>query len=201
MAVSEQCLSPDNRFSHVHARNSSKTLKCPKCNFIVSLSIRWMLSLICLGNWHYKYQETLEIHMKEKHPLVSSVAGHATDANEGEKTCSYCLSNSVHPRLARGEQYPCGFKPYRCDLCLYSTTTKGNLAIHMQSDKHMNNCRDFSSNSVIPTFACSTSVSSPDISLDQTSPSQGLSSFHISSVRTLQEVSRSSHVFARRSAG
>ncbi|VDD96491.1 unnamed protein product [Enterobius vermicularis] len=30
-------------------RNSSKTLKCPKCN------------------WHYKYQETLEIHMKEKH--------------------------------------------------------------------------------------------------------------------------------------
>lgn len=31
------------------ARNSTKTLKCPKCN------------------WHYKYQETLEIHMKEKH--------------------------------------------------------------------------------------------------------------------------------------
>jgi AT-binding transcription factor 1 len=31
-------------------RNSCKALKCPKCS------------------WHYKYQETLEIHMKEKHP-------------------------------------------------------------------------------------------------------------------------------------
>lgn len=30
----------------MHSRNSCKTLKCPKCN------------------WHYKYQETLEIHMK-----------------------------------------------------------------------------------------------------------------------------------------
>jgi len=34
---------------NILARNSTKTLKCPKCN------------------WHYKYQETLEIHMKEKH--------------------------------------------------------------------------------------------------------------------------------------
>lgn len=34
------------------ARNSMKTLKCPKCN------------------WHYKYQEALENHLKDKHPDV-----------------------------------------------------------------------------------------------------------------------------------
>jgi AT-binding transcription factor 1 len=87
-------------------RNSSKTLKCPRCN------------------WHYKYQETLEIHMKEKHA-------------DTEVNCLYCLQNQPHPKLARGETYKCGFKPYRCDLCKYSTTTKGNLSIHMQSDKHI----------------------------------------------------------------
>jgi hypothetical protein len=53
-------------------RNSSKTLKCPRCN------------------WHYKYQETLEIHMKEKH-------------SESEVNCLYCLQNQPHPKLARGE--------------------------------------------------------------------------------------------------
>ncbi|XP_053968918.1 zinc finger protein 2-like [Anastrepha ludens] len=49
-------------------RNSCKTLKCPQCN------------------WHYKYQETLEIHMREKHP-------------DGESACGYCLSgqNTVTP--------------------------------------------------------------------------------------------------------
>ncbi|VDK42110.1 unnamed protein product [Anisakis simplex] len=88
------------------ARNSSKTLKCPKCN------------------WHYKYQETLEIHMKEKH-------------SDNEVKCAYCLQGRAHPRLARGESYSCGYKPYRCELCKYSTTTKGNLSIHMQSDKHL----------------------------------------------------------------
>ncbi|KJH44156.1 zinc finger, C2H2 type [Dictyocaulus viviparus] len=87
-------------------RNSSKTLKCPKCN------------------WHYKYQETLEIHMKEKHA-------------DGDVKCGYCVENRVHPKLARGESYSCGYKPYRCELCKYSTTTKGNLSIHMQSDKHL----------------------------------------------------------------
>jgi len=151
MGVSEQSLSPENRPSHVHSRNSSKTLKCPKCN------------------WHYKYQETLEIHMKEKHQIVTSNDGNVNNCIENEINCSYCLSNSVHPRLARGEQYPCGFKPYRCDLCLYSTTTKGNLAIHMQSDKHMNNCRDLSS----PSLQQSLSTSSPEnSSIDQTSQSQ-----------------------------
>eukprot|EP00095_Tigriopus_kingsejongensis_P009212 maker-scaffold1413_size42750-snap-gene-0.5 protein:Tk09212 transcript:maker-scaffold1413_size42750-snap-gene-0.5-mRNA-1 annotation:"zfh4 " len=96
------------------ARNSCKTLKCPKCN------------------WHYKYQETLEIHMKEKHP-------------ESETTCIYCITSQQHPRLARGETYTCGYKPYRCEVCNYSTTTKGNLSIHMQSDKHLNNMQELQS--------------------------------------------------------
>ena len=95
----------------MHSRNSCKTLKCPKCN------------------WHYKYQETLEIHMKEKHP-------------EAETSCIYCIAGQPHPRLARGETYTCGYKPYRCEVCNYSTTTKGNLSIHMQSDKHLNNMQE-----------------------------------------------------------
>ncbi|XP_050339761.1 zinc finger protein 2 isoform X3 [Bactrocera neohumeralis] len=95
-------------------RNSCKTLKCPQCN------------------WHYKYQETLEIHMREKHP-------------DGESACGYCLSGQQHPRLARGESYSCGYKPYRCEICNYSTTTKGNLSIHMQSDKHLNNMQELNS--------------------------------------------------------
>lgn len=97
--------------AHPHSRNSCKTLKCPKCN------------------WHYKYQETLEIHMKEKHP-------------EAETSCIYCIAGQPHPRLARGETYTCGYKPYRCEVCNYSTTTKGNLSIHMQSDKHLNNMQE-----------------------------------------------------------
>ena len=100
-----------------HSRNSCKTLKCPKCN------------------WHYKYQETLEIHMKEKHP-------------DSDAQCVYCLTNQPHPRLARGESYSCGYKPYRCEVCNYSTTTKGNLSIHMQSDKHINNMQDLASGGV-----------------------------------------------------
>lgn len=83
--------------------------------------------------------------MKEKHQMLTNGDGNVNSIDENEKTCSFCQTNSVHPRLSRGEQYPCGFKPYRCDLCLYSTTTKGNLAIHMQSDKHLNNCKDISS--------------------------------------------------------
>jgi AT-binding transcription factor 1 len=101
----------------MHSRNSCKTLKCPKCN------------------WHYKYQETLEIHMKEKHP-------------ENEMNCMYCLTNQAHPRLARGETYTCGYKPYRCEVCNYSTTTKGNLSIHMQSDKHINNVQELQNGSL-----------------------------------------------------
>ena len=99
-------------------RNSCKTLKCPKCN------------------WHYKYQETLEIHMKEKHP-------------ENETSCLYCLTSQAHPRLARGETYTCGYKPYRCEVCNYSTTTKGNLSIHMQSDKHLNNAQELQNGGLV----------------------------------------------------
>ncbi|VDP90476.1 unnamed protein product, partial [Echinostoma caproni] len=55
------------------------------------------------------------------------------------KLCPYCLTKTTHPRLGRGESYVCGYKPYRCEVCNYSTTTKGNLAIHQQSDKHLNN--------------------------------------------------------------
>ena len=108
------------------SRNSCKTLKCPKCN------------------WHYKYQETLEIHMKEKHP-------------ESETTCIYCITGQQHPRLARGETYTCGYKPYRCEVCNYSTTTKGNLSIHMQSDKHLNNMQELQNG--VPSNAASTAAS------------------------------------------
>jgi hypothetical protein len=73
--------------------------------------------------------------MKEKHSTETS-------NNLLQQQCIYCLENSQHPRLGRGEQYKCGYKPYRCDICDYSTTTKGNLSIHMQSDKHMNNIKD-----------------------------------------------------------
>ncbi|CAL4123099.1 unnamed protein product, partial [Meganyctiphanes norvegica] len=109
--ILQQSRSLGGQMAFMHSRNSCKTLKCPKCN------------------WHYKYQETLEIHMKEKHP-------------ETESTCIYCLTNQAHPRLARGETYTCGYKPYRCEVCNYSTTTKGNLSIHMQSDKHLNNMQE-----------------------------------------------------------
>ncbi|CAH8681195.1 unnamed protein product [Schistosoma rodhaini] len=57
-------------------------------------------------------------------------------------SCLYCVTKTVHPRLGRGETYICGYKPYRCEICNYSTTTKGNLAIHQQSDKHLNNLQE-----------------------------------------------------------
>ena len=64
-----------------------------------------------------------------------------TSQNEGNSNCRFCRESRPHPRLARGETYPCGYKPYRCEVCGYSTTTKGNLTIHLQSDKHQNNLR------------------------------------------------------------
>ncbi|KAJ6653061.1 hypothetical protein lerEdw1_010147 [Lerista edwardsae] len=110
MAYSGLTLS--GHMSLLHSRNSCKTLKCPKCN------------------WHYKYQQTLDVHMKEKHP-------------ENNSHCAYCSTGGPHPRLARGESYNCGYKPYRCEACNYSTTTKGNLSIHMQSDKHLANLQGY----------------------------------------------------------
>jgi len=112
---------------------AAKLLKCPCCN------------------WHYKYRETLEIHMREKHAATVDDETAPVDGSDSElggpaataaaaATCPYCTGGAgPHPRLARGETYPCGYKPYRCDVCHYSTTTKGNLSIHMQSDRHVNN--------------------------------------------------------------
>ncbi|OUC40566.1 zinc finger, C2H2 type [Trichinella nativa] len=93
------------------SRNSSKTLKCPKCN------------------WHYKYQETLEIHMKEKHA-------------QGDVSCVYCLSNHPHPRLARG-----------------------NLAIHMQSDKHLNNMQELQHAGFVGDAASATATSQQHLAM------------------------------------
>uniref|UniRef100_A0AAQ4R6W3 C2H2-type domain-containing protein n=1 Tax=Gasterosteus aculeatus aculeatus TaxID=481459 RepID=A0AAQ4R6W3_GASAC len=128
-----QDLSPNSLTSHMtimHSRNSCKTLKCPKCN------------------WHYKSQHTLQVHMKEKHP---ETGGQCVCAASGVKcvcgaatrgVCAYCSSGKPHPRLARGETYACGYKPYRCEVCDYATSSKGNLSIHMQSDKHLNNVQN-----------------------------------------------------------
>lgn len=95
-----------------------------------------------------RHSDRSEIHLKEKHSNEidfeeKSSSNNCETTNSIDLTCSFCLSSNDHPRLSRGEHYPCGFKPYRCHPCLYSTTTKGNLAIHMQSDKHLNNCKDF----------------------------------------------------------
>ncbi|XP_047451496.1 zinc finger homeobox protein 3-like isoform X2 [Mugil cephalus] len=128
-----QDLSPNSLTSHMtimHSRNSCKTLKCPKCN------------------WHYKSQHTLQVHMKEKHPETGSQCVCGTSGGKcvcGGATrgvCGYCSSGKPHPRLARGETYACGYKPYRCEVCDYATSSKGNLSIHMQSDKHLNNVQN-----------------------------------------------------------
>ncbi|XP_038622462.1 zinc finger homeobox protein 4 [Tachyglossus aculeatus] len=117
-------------------------VECPKCDTVLgsSRSLGGHMTMMhsrnsCKTlkcpkcNWHYKYQQTLEAHMKEKHP-------------EPGGSCAYCKSGQAHPRLARGESYTCGYKPFRCGVCNYSTTTKGNLSIHMQSDKHLNNVQN-----------------------------------------------------------
>ncbi|XP_072241824.1 zinc finger homeobox protein 3-like [Leuresthes tenuis] len=128
-----QDLSPNSLTSHMtimHSRNSCKTLKCPKCN------------------WHYKSQHTLQVHMKEKHPetggqcVCGASGGKCVCGGATRGVCAYCSSGKPHPRLARGETYACGYKPYRCEVCDYATSSKGNLSIHMQSDKHLNNVQN-----------------------------------------------------------
>ncbi|XP_064866008.1 zinc finger homeobox protein 4-like [Oncorhynchus nerka] len=94
----------------MHSWNSCKMLKCPKCN------------------WHYKSQQTLHAHLREKHPASGGSRG----------VCVYCSMGKAHPRLSRGESYVCEYKPYRCGVWDYKTS-KGNLSIHMQSDKHLSN--------------------------------------------------------------
>ncbi|XP_063769655.1 zinc finger homeobox protein 2 isoform X2 [Pseudophryne corroboree] len=133
-----QSLSLQSQLSLLHSRNSCKTLKCPKCN------------------WHYKYQQTLDVHMKEKHP-------------ESHSHCSYCHSGQQHPRLARGESYNCGYKPYRCEACNYSTTTKGNLTIHMQSDKHLANLQGYQGSGPSPSTAVPP-LSAPSVNTGQGEP-------------------------------
>ncbi|XP_053324174.1 zinc finger homeobox protein 2 isoform X2 [Spea bombifrons] len=130
-----QSLSLQGQLSLLHSRNSCKTLKCPKCN------------------WHYKYQQTLDVHMKEKHP-------------ETQSHCSYCHSGQQHPRLARGESYNCGYKPYRCEACNYSTTTKGNLTIHMQSDKHLANLQGYQGSGATPNTS-TPPLAAPAVSVGQ----------------------------------
>ncbi|XP_054716559.1 zinc finger homeobox protein 3-like [Uloborus diversus] len=133
-----------------HPDGRTNGVECPKCDLILgsSRSLGGHMTMMhsrnsCKTlkcpkcNWHYKYQETLEIHMKEKHP-------------ENDMSCIYCLTNQSHPRLARGETYTCGYKPYRCEVCNYSTTTKGNLSIHMQSDKHINNVQELQNGTLQP---------------------------------------------------
>ncbi|PIO53752.1 zinc finger, C2H2 type, partial [Teladorsagia circumcincta] len=73
--------------------------------------------------------------------------------------CGYCAENRAHPKLARGESYSCGYKPYRCELCKYSTTTKGNLSIHMQSDKHLHAVQELPSS--IASLSCPPARSPP----------------------------------------
>ncbi|KAF1386643.1 hypothetical protein PFLUV_G00097010 [Perca fluviatilis] len=128
-----QDLSLNSLTSHMtimHSRNSCKTLKCPKCN------------------WHYKSQHTLQVHMKEKHPEIGgqcvcvASGGKCVCGGSTRGVCGYCSSGKPHPRLARGETYACGYKPYRCEVCDYATSSKGNLSIHMQSDKHLNNVQN-----------------------------------------------------------
>lgn len=63
------------------------------------------------------------------------------------------VSGAAHPRLARGESYTCGYKPYRCEICNYSTTTKGNLSIHMQSDKHLNNVQELNNSQTMVSYS------------------------------------------------
>uniref|UniRef100_A0A3Q2NRC9 Zinc finger homeobox 2 n=1 Tax=Fundulus heteroclitus TaxID=8078 RepID=A0A3Q2NRC9_FUNHE len=109
-----QDLSNNSLTSHMTIMHSRNSCKTLKCPKC---------------NWHYKSQHTLQVHMKDKHPETGGV-------------CGYCSSGKPHPRLARGETYACGYKPYRCEVCDYATSSKGNLSIHMQSDKHLNNVQN-----------------------------------------------------------
>ncbi|KAM7541735.1 hypothetical protein Aperf_G00000008852 [Anoplocephala perfoliata] len=74
---------------------------------------------------------------------ISSEPTMHTESGPAKSGCIYCLAKVIHPRLGRGESYACGYKPYRCEICNYSTVTKGNLAIHEQSDRHLNNIQEY----------------------------------------------------------
>lgn len=103
--------------NHGPGGSGGSGVECPKCDTVLgsSRSLGGHMTMMhsrnsCKTlkcpkcNWHYKYQQTLEAHMKEKHP-------------DSGGTCMYCSSGQSHPRLARGESYTCGYKPFRCEVC------------------------------------------------------------------------------------
>lgn len=103
--------------NHGPGGSGGSGVECPKCDTILgsSRSLGGHMTMMhsrnsCKTlkcpkcNWHYKYQQTLEAHMKEKHP-------------DSGGSCVYCSSGQSHPRLARGESYTCGYKPFRCEVC------------------------------------------------------------------------------------
>ena len=122
------------REEHVHAEGDVRGMECPQpAGGHMSLHTPWPTSCKTLKcphcNWRYKNQQTLDLHVKEKHE----------DGADEAPRCHYCVERQPHPRLARGENYSCGYRPYQCTVCDYSTCSKGNLSIHMQSDKHLSN--------------------------------------------------------------
>lgn len=103
--------------NHGPGGSGGSGVECPKCDTVLgsSRSLGGHMTMMhsrnsCKTlkcpkcNWHYKYQQTLEAHMKEKHP-------------DSGGSCVYCSNGQSHPRLARGESYTCGYKPFRCEVC------------------------------------------------------------------------------------
>ena len=68
---------------------------------------------------------------------------------ETDVACFYCINGQQHQQLARGATYACGYKSFRSEVCNYSTNIKGNLSIHMSSDKHINNTQQLQDNNPI----------------------------------------------------
>ncbi|XP_039603337.1 zinc finger homeobox protein 3 [Polypterus senegalus] len=123
LALSFMSLLP-HQSVHIRSNNSTKNLKCPWCN------------------WHYKYKETLDAHVREKHEGCTYDPSKDRDSQGPQSDCRYCMSGNDHPLLGQGEVHVCGFKPYHCAACDYSTNSKGNLIIHTQSDKHLVRMQD-----------------------------------------------------------
>ncbi|KAG7455432.1 hypothetical protein MATL_G00256680, partial [Megalops atlanticus] len=138
--------------SPVTGQGSPGSSKCPKCDTDLrsSDSPEGQMTTIQSRNpcktmrcpkcsWHYKFQQTPDAHLKKSPPSLGG-------------SCPYCETGHPHPRLARGESYACGYKPFRCEVCNYSTTTKGNLSIHMQSDKHLTNVQALQNGGTEPEY-------------------------------------------------
>ena len=89
-------------------------------------------------NLLYMNWETLAVHVREVHE------------ESEEARCVCCTTGEQHPILYT---YTCEFKPYKCQICRYSTGSKGNLKIHMKSDKHLNNIKH-TIGALTPTEVC-----------------------------------------------